>query len=921
MTQPTNGPAEPTSLRLVFDGRASTVSPGQRFVIGRDRGCDLTVVDSRVSRRHAEVRHEGGAWVVVDLGSSNGTYVGARRIAPQSPAPIGQGGSLRLGAADGPQVRAQVMPGGSAPRPQQGTPRQGGAQPGGAQPGGARPGNGHPSGPLPGRAGRPAPAVADPTDVRPGAAAPARPTPAQPAQAPQTAAPKAAPQQAASSRVSQPLPQHRPAATVPDAPGQHAGVVFERWTLPSGPISADQGGGHATVTGQVPQVMPTATTGTAGGQVLTIGRGLENQIVVDDLLASRQHVRLTPRPGGFDVQDLDSRNGTYVNGQKVDHAFLGEGGLLAVGHSRFTVRHGQLVASVDEGDVNFVANHLTFKLGNGKVLLDDVTFALDGSSLLAVIGPSGAGKSTLLKALTGSQQATEGEVYYDGRDLYENYQDLRHRIGVVPQDDVVHRQLTVKQALRYAAELRFPDDLDAHLRDQRVDEVMAELDLAPHADTRVDKLSGGQRKRTSVALELLTRPSLLFLDEPTSGLDPGLDKQVMRTLRDLADGGRTVVVITHSVANLGVCDKVLLLAPGGKVAYFGPPDGLLRFFGASDHADVFTAVARDPEGVKLRFRDSPLMEEQVSAPLRAPRPHTGPPEKPPRQQSIPSQLSTLARRHLKVILADKGYAAFMLLMPVVLAVITMVVPGSFGLGPQPATDANGQPTVIASEPLQILVVLIVGAIFMGTAASVRELVSERAIFLREKAVGLSSQAYLWGKLVIFGLLTLIQSALLVGLVLLVKEKPADAILLGSPTLELIIVCWFTAFSAVSLGLLMSSFVKTSEQVMPLLVVSVMAQLVLCGGLFPVTGRPVLEQLSWITPSRWGYAGSAAVVNIREIFTRPDPDNPGQNKIFGDADDPLWQHTPSMLLLALGMLALIGLVMAACTLWRINREDD
>lgn len=908
MTQPTTG--QGGTLRLVFDGTTVTAEPGQELTIGRDRACDVTVVDTRASRRHVQVRFEDDQWVAVDLGSSNGTYIAGRRVPAHAPVPLGSGGSLRLGAEDGPQVRIQVQPAPSSTGgPVSGGSRHSGPAASGAGPGstdsGGTPLPGAPrSGPLPTRRSRKeAEQASGPiTPTPPSSPGSTAPTPQGPASGESTSNPSTG-------------------AMLPAKPGQHAGVVFERWSLSDGPQGRTGGQPQSTLTGQVPQVLPMAPT-TSGSGVLTIGRGLENQIVVDDLLASRQHVRLTPRQGGgYDVEDLGSRNGTYVNGQRVDRAFLSEGGLLAVGHSRFTVRQGQLVASVDEGDVNFVANHLSFTLDGGKKLLDDITFALEGSSLLAVVGPSGAGKSTLLKALTGSQQATEGEVYYDGRDLYENYDDLRHRIGVVPQDDVVHRQLTVTQALRYAAELRFPDDLDKHLRDERVDEVIEELGLTQHKDTRVDRLSGGQRKRTSVALELLTRPSLLFLDEPTSGLDPGLDKQVMNLLRDLADGGRTVVVITHAVANLNVCDKVLLLAPGGKVAYFGPPDGMLGHFHAGDHADVFTEVARDPERAKAVFKNSPLMEEQVAAPLRAPRSHNaGPPEKPPRQQSIPSQLSTLARRHLKVILADRGYAAFMLIMPVVLGIITMVVPGEFGLGAQPATGSDGKPTSVESEPLQILVVLIVGAIFMGTAAAVRELVGERPIFLREKAVGLSPTAYVSSKLVIFGILTLIQSAILVFLVLLVKQPPAEAIMLGSPTLELIIVCWFTAFCAVSLGLLISSIVKTSEQVMPLLVVSVMAQLVLCGGLFPVTGRPVLEQLAWITPSRWGYAGAAGVTDVQTIFTRPGPD--GQDVILGDGvDDALWQHEPMFFLLALAMLTVLGIALAAVALWKVNREDD
>ncbi|MEO8749567.1 MAG: FHA domain-containing protein [Allobranchiibius sp.] len=684
------------------------------------------------------------------------------------------------------------------------------------------------------------------------------------------------------------LPAPGPAAPIPaNLMPSNTGVVFDRYAAPAGPPPVQA----------QPHQQP-------GRQVLSIGRGRENQIVLDDLLASRRHTELVSRPGGFEVHDLGSRNGTYVNGQRISVAPLGEGDLLAVGHSRFTVAQGQLVANVDRGDVAFVANHLSYVLPGGKKLLDDVSFALPGSSLLAIIGPSGAGKSTMLKALTGAAPATSGEVYYDGRDLYQNFQDLRHRIGVVPQDDVVHRQLTVRQALRFAAELRFPDDLDTHLRTARVEEVIDELGLTEHAATRVDRLSGGQRKRTSVALELLTRPSLLFLDEPTSGLDPGLDKQVMQTLRQLADGGRTVAVITHSVANLHVCDKVLLLAPGGRVAYFGPPDGLLAFFGVRDHADVFTAVAADPAGVAHRFRTSWLHEEQVAGPLRSPR-GLQPPEEPPRQQSIAAQLSTLARRHLRVIAADRGYATFMALLPVVLAVLTMVVPGRFGLSFTTVLVSGTPVPASGVEASQILVILIIGSVFMGTAVSVRELIGERAIFKRERAVGLSSTGYIAAKLLIFGVMTLLQSVVLVLLVETRKSAPSSAVALGSPTLELIIACWLTALAAMALGLLMSAIVRTSEQVMPLLVVSIMAQLVLCGGLFPVAGRVVLEQLAWLAPARWGFALSASTVDL-DRFSLKDKDS-------------LWEHTVGNSTLTTVMLLVLTLLFAGAALWRLDRD--
>jgi ABC transport system ATP-binding/permease protein len=192
-------------------------------------------------------------------------------------------------------------------------------------------------------------------------------------------------------------------------------------------------------------------------------------------------------------------------------------------------------------------------------------------------------------------------VLFEGHDIHGQYASLRSRVGMVPQDDVVHRQLTVDQALGYAAELRLPPDTTKQDRRLVTAQVLEELDLTPHAQTRVDRLSGGQRKRASVAMELLTGPSLLILDEPTSGLDPALDRQVMTMLRQLADAGRVVVVVTHSLTYLDVCDQVLLLAPGGKTAFCGPPSGIGRAMGTTNWADIFTKVGTDPDAANRRF--------------------------------------------------------------------------------------------------------------------------------------------------------------------------------------------------------------------------------------------------------------------------------------------------------------------------------
>src|SRR5690606_33507410 len=260
-----------------------------------------------------------------------------------------------------------------------------------------------------------------------------------------------------------------------------------------------------------------------------------------------------------------------------------------------------------------------------KVLLDDVSFALAEGQMLALIGPSGCGKSTLLRALTGIRPATMGTVRYAGRDLYADYAELRYRIGMVPQDDVLHRQLTVRRALRFAASLRFADDVPRRVRKARVDQVIETLGLTERAGARIDTLSGGQRKRASVAMELLTEPSLLCLDEPTSGLDPALDKEVMTELRQLADRGRTVIVVTHNVLHLDLCTGVMVHCKGGRLDYFGPQGRVLEFFDAADYADVFAKVTDEPEVWAQRFRVSNfsrqyIMEPMISGPQAEPFP-------------------------------------------------------------------------------------------------------------------------------------------------------------------------------------------------------------------------------------------------------------------------------------------------------------
>nr|WP_279354645.1 ATP-binding cassette domain-containing protein [Frankia canadensis] len=657
-----------------------------------------------------------------------------------------------------------------------------------------------------------------------------------------------------------------------------------------------------------------------GGASVVIGRAPECDVMLDDPLVSRRHAELRQAGSGWRIVDLGSWNGTFVNGRRVGEATVSTDDIVGIGHALLRLQGGTLVEYTDEGDISFEADDLVVTR-SGKRLLDGVGFALGRRSLLAVVGPSGAGKSTLLGALTGQRPADSGEVRYAGRDLYASYDELRQRIGLVPQDDILHSQLTVRRALRYAAELRFPADTPAAERHARVEEVIGELGLTDQAAQRISTLSGGQRKRTSVALELLTRPSLLFLDEPTSGLDPGMDKSVMQTLRTLADDGRTVVVVTHSPAQLDVCDRLLVLAAGGRLAYFGPPGEALAYFGERDFADMFLLLDRDRNvDWTARFRASPY-HAKYGMPGSSARPASGPasggpggpggrtsarpgvgsaeparpvPDLPPRQQPALRQFSALARRYLAVIAADRAYALFLLALPLVLSLFAQLLPGRHGLSV--AATGTGDEGIGT-----MMVVLVLGCVFTGFAGAFRELVKERSVFHREQSIGLSRGAYLWSKLVVLGLITGLQAVILAVVGLAGQPGPDTPVVLrGSGLAEVTVALVVVSVAAMVLGLLVSALIANADRGMPILVVILLLQFLLGGTLIPLHGHPPLEQLGDLMPARWGLAMVGATTK------------------FNPKSDPMWENDAGTWGIDLAAALLLTVTLAGSTWYALRR---
>ncbi|MFI1159886.1 FHA domain-containing protein [Streptomyces sioyaensis] len=839
-------------LVLELNGRTWTLDPSRSYNVGRDPQGDMVLDDARVSWRHATLRWAGRSWIIEDQGSTNGTYVQGQRIHQME---IGPGSTVHLGnATDGPRVSLSAPAAAGAV----------GAQPAGAvQQQAAQ--------------GWQAPPAQQQPPAQQGWQAPpqgGRPPYAPPQQAQQ-------PQQAVPPQQARP-PQERPAQQAGGAPaaGDRSPTTFHRLDT---------------------------------GRVMRIGRALENELVVSDLQVSRHHAEFRATPDGrFEIRDLGSHNGTYVNGQPVTKSgtkVIGQNDIIGVGHSTFRLVGDRLEEFVDTGEVSFSARHLTVTVDGGKQILKDVSFGVPEKSLIAVIGPSGSGKSTLLKALTGYRPANQGDVLYDNRNLYKQFAELRQRIGLVPQDDILHKELTVQKALKYAAKLRFPGDTAEAEREARIDEVLHELKLHVHKDKKVTSLSGGQRKRVSVALELLTKPSLIFLDEPTSGLDPGMDRDVMQLLRGLADDGRTVLVVTHSVAELALCDKLLVMAPGGGVAYFGPPEEALNFFQYDTWADVFSAFEnyRDYDWMG-RWRGSPHFQ-LYAADFDAVAPQSvnvqAPPARIQKSQSWGSQLWTLMRRYVSVLASDRGFLGLMLILPAVLGVVSMLIPSDFGLGYGPLEKHRTN-----RDASTIMLILAVGMCFSGAANSVRELIKERVIYERERATGLSRSAYLMSKVLVLGVVTAFQGVIIAAIGFSTRNMPAEGLVVANaPAIEMALAIIALGFTSMMFGLIISALVKTAEKTMPLLVMFAIVQVVFTGVLFQLFDTVGVAQFAWLMPSRWAVAAMGATADMNTLLPW-EPGNP----------DPLWKHQTGVYVMDMIILITLGVGLAFVVARLLRRHE-
>src|SRR5712692_8482828 len=652
-----------------------------------------------------------------------------------------------------------------------------------------------------------------------------------------------------------------------------------------------------------------------GAAVITIGRLPSNNVVLNHPQVSGQHARLEQAQGGYRIIDMGSTNHVYVNAQRVTNQLLKPGDEVRIGPFKLTYTGTQLTQHDESNSIRIDALHLK-KVGNKQaILISDISVAVPPRKFVALVGGSGAGKSTLLDALNGLRPAQQGAVLYNGQDYYRHLAAFSTQLGYVPQDDIIHRDLTVERALYYAAKMRLPEDFTAEQVKQRIDEVLDDVDMKYRRHLLVSKLSGGQRKRVSIALELLANPSVFFLDEPTSGLDPGLDRKMMFLLRKLADKGHTIVLVTHATNNINTCDYICFLAQGGRLAYYGPPDEAKVYFNKTDFAEIYSALEPTDENPNIpaqaeeKFNASTDFQKYVVAPL-----NQGPAGRASVQQqtgevTLPKrgnprkQFWLLSSRFLELLWKDKGNLAILLLQAPVIGLVLFFLAGrgtfdatsvaqcptranitdtsgpivslhcervvqalNTGPGQVFAASHGGQDAVLnqliivssGGDAQKILFIMAFAAVLFGCLNGTGAIVKEVAIYRRERAVNLGIVPYLSSKILVLGVLCLLQSAVLVLLVN--QAAPLQRGVFLNPVLEIYITLVLTSLAGLMVGLAVSATAPNNDRALSFIPIIVIAQVIFSGIIFPLDNF-FLKFLGIFFAAGWAIAGMGTSMGL------------------------------------------------------------
>jgi ABC-type multidrug transport system ATPase subunit len=605
-----------------------------------------------------------------------------------------------------------------------------------------------------------------------------------------------------------------------------------------------------------PQLLMSLTFGSK--QELIIGRAEQSDIRLDGLQISNQHARLVQTASGIDIEDLNSTNGIYIDGNRITRQRVTPNDSIQIGSFLIKIDNAGNIGVFDTRsktriDSINITKEVKNRSGGGMIrLLDSVSLSIMPNEFVGLLGPSGAGKSTFMDALNGMRPASSGSVLVNNADLYQNLDAIKQSIGYVPQDDIIHRELTVYRTLYYVAKLRLSGDVSRKEIDQIINEVMDVTGLSERRDVPINQLSGGQRKRVSIAVELITKPSVIYLDEPTSGLDPATEEKIMKLFRQIAESGRTVILTTHAMENVKLFDKIVLLMRG-KLVFYGDPQAALDHVGAKSFKDLYDKI-EDPAEERLKFggdrhqiteqvadewkqkfTQTPDYKKNVYEPLKdigKVQSHTV--KKQHRLGLFGSirQFLTLSRRYWEVLIRDKMNLFILFIQAPIIAFLTFLVMG------------DNQPRDFAYFVMSLV------AVWFGTSLSAREIIRERAVYNRERMVNLGLMPYVFSKLFILGIIVGLQCLMLfipLKFLDVTDLMPMPGDFGGIPQLWIMLL---TAAVGISLGLLISALVKTSEMATSLVPLILIPQILFSGLVGVPSGLNKVVGLAM--PATWAF---------------------------------------------------------------------
>lgn len=627
---------------------------------------------------------------------------------------------------------------------------------------------------------------------------------------------------------------------------------------------------------------------------ITIGRDPRCTIVLPHISVSKIHARIIRDPSGFYIYDNGSTNGVLVNGKRiVGKTKLHEKDVIVITNSKLIFTSVAIYYCCYKQGISVDAEDIVVKRGKGSksfITCNHVKLNIKPGELVAIIGGSGAGKSTILNCISGYLKPSAGKVFINGTDLYNNYDFLKKLIGYVPQQDIVYDNLTLHDMLMYTAKLRLPADTSTAEKEAAIARAIEMVELKEKTNSMIKAFSGGQRKRASIAVELLSDPNLLFLDEPSSGLDPGTERNLMSSLRAMTNMGKTVILVTHSTLQLRMCDKIVFMGKGGNLCFFGSHDDALRFFGVKDIVDIYNMITDEAPKWSAKYAGMAMAAVKPRG--------SGMPVKRSGEKKI-KQLGVLSARYAKLIFNDRQRLLLLLFQaPALSALISLV--------------ANDKLYVEANSTQSIYFALSCCCFWVGMLNAIQEICKERNILRREYLSGLSLWSYIGSKLIVLGVMSMVQSTLICLVYMGLVGLP-DVSIMFPPLLEMILVTFLSTLSAAAMGLFVSSMFGNPDRAMTLAPILLMPQILFSGIIFNLENE-ITKFISKLTVCRWnmeGYGASADIDNLPGLLGEPYKSG-------------MYENTSGHLLAVFAILCAMTVVFVILTrivLGRISKESS